>query len=704
MIKNALTKASLALIICLTIFLVTPHASEVNLSARQYYQQLSPLEEHIKTDKEVFKHLRRNHYRKIGIDDELSSIILENYLSALDPFRTFFLAADIKEFESYRYGLDDALKKGELAPAFKIYNRYQLHFIERLVYLINRVENGIEDMNFNLDETLETDRKDLPWPASADEQKDLWEKGLKSDILNLILEEKPKDEVAGLLLKRYRNQMGRAQQAKSEDVFQQYMNSFAKTFDPHTQYFSPRTSENFNINMSLSLEGIGAMLTSENEFTKVVRLIAAGPADKAGELKPDDRIIGVGQDTGGEIEDVVGWRLDDVVSLIRGPKDSVVRLKIIPADALDDHQTKTIQITRNTVRLEEQAAKSELIELKRGDATYKLGVITIPTFYLDIQAMRQRDRNYRSTTRDVKRLLAELRKEKTDGIIIDLRDNGGGSLQEAETLTGLFIKHGPVVQIKYANEKVDRLYDRDPRIFYTGPLAVVVNRLSASASEIFAGAVQDYGRGIIIGEDTFGKGTVQTLVNLNRGQLKMTYAKFYRISGASTQHKGITPDIIYPSLYDKEKIGESSLEEALAWDTISGVPHQTYMDLSPLVVQLRDLHNKRIRDDADYIYLQAMLNHLSTLRGKTRISLNKQRREEEQTLAHKTRLDLENTRRKAKGLDPAKDLDEIEEDKEDREERTAQEDPALIESGNVLVDLMTLSTMLKNKDEMVRAH
>ena len=698
MIKKTLTRASLALILCLTIFLGAPSASEETLSAQQYYQQLSPLPEHVKTEKEIFKYLKRNHYRKIAIDDELSSIILDKYLSDLDPFRSFFLASDIKEFESYRYKLDDALKKAELAPAFKIYNRYQLRFIERLIYLINRVEGGIEDLNFDLDETLETEREDLPWPANTSEQQALWEKGLKSDVLNLILDKKSEDEVKDLLLKRYRNQLSRAQQAKSEDVFQQYMNSFAMTFDPHTQYFSPRTSENFNINMSLSLEGIGAMLSSENEFTKVVRLIAAGPADKAGDLKPDDRIIGVGQGTDAEIVDVVGWRLDDVVELIRGPKDSVVRLKIIPADAVDDHQTKVIQITRNTVRLEEQAAKSELIEVRRDEAIYKLGVITIPTFYLDIQAMRDGDPNYRSTTRDVRRLLAGLKEEKADGIIIDLRDNGGGSLQEAETLTGLFIKHGPVVQIKQANERVDRLYDRDPRIFYTGPLAVVVDRLSASASEIFAGALQDYGRALIIGEDTFGKGTVQTLVNLDRGQLKMTSAKFYRISGASTQHKGITPDILYPSLYDKEKIGESSLEEALAWDTISGVSHQTYMDLSPLLVPLRDLHNKRIKDDADYVYLQAMLKYLSPLREKTRISLNKQNREQEQNQAEKTRLGLENTRRKAKGIPLAKDLDEIEENKEDPEDKKAQEDPVLIESGNILVDLMTISSEQKNNN------
>jgi len=703
MIKYFLYKAVLALFICTPLFPQISLASEIP-AASEYYRQLSPLIEQSKTDREIFRHLRQNHYSKRSIDDDLSSKIFDNYLEDLDPGRMFFLASDIEAFEPCRDKLDDALKNGDLEAAFNIYNRYQLRYIERLVYLIRIMEESMQDINFSLDESILTDRTDAPWPVNRADLEHLWKKALKSDILNLMLDGKSDDEIKEMLLKRYRSQLNRAQQSNSEDVFQRYMNSFTSTFDPHSQYFSPRISENFNINMSLSLEGIGAMLTTDNDYTKVVRLVPAGPADKAGELKPDDRIIGVGQDTDGEIVDVVGWRLDDVVDLIRGPKDSTVRLLIIPADAIDDHLTKVIKIVRNTVKLEEQAAKSEVIPLKRGETEYRLGVITIPTFYLDVDALRSGDRNYKSTTRDVRNLLAELESENIDGVIIDLRDNGGGSLQEANSLTGLFIRRGPVVQIKHANEKVEKLYDRDPRIFYTGPLAVVVNRLSASASEIFAGAMQDYGRAVIIGEDTFGKGTVQTLVNLERGQLKLTSAKFYRISGGSTQHKGISPDIEYPSMYDKGKIGEDSYEEALPWDTISGVTHEKYMDFSTLIPQLNELHNKRIADNADYLYLQSMLDYLKTLRQKQYLSLNRQKREQEKIQAEKKRLELENMRRRARGLPLISNIEEVDDMDNEEDDKAAKNDPVLIESSNILVDLITLIDQPADKEPVVRAH
>jgi carboxyl-terminal processing protease len=474
------------------------------------------------------------------------------------------------------------------------------------------------------------------------------------------------------------------------------MNSLATSYDPHTSYFSPRSSENFNINMSLSLEGIGAMLTTENENTKVVRLVPAGPADKSKQLKPNDKIIGVGQGPEGEIMDVVGWRLDDVVDLIRGPKNTIVRLKIIPADTSDDHQTKIVRLMRTTVQLEDQAASKDVLDITRGGRTYKIGIIHIPTFYLDIRAMQSDTEDYKSTTRDVKRLLNELDALHVNGVVIDLRDNGGGSLHEANTLTGLFIKRGPTVQIRSADGVTETLYDRDNKITYAGPLAVIVSRLSASASEIFAGAIQDYGRGVIIGDTTFGKGTVQTLLNLSRGQLKVTTAKFYRISGESTQHRGVVPDIYYPSLYDKDTIGESSLKDAMQWDAIGAIPHYVFTDISPYKAQLRSMHQARIQQDPDYQYLLGMINYLKDSRDKKKVSLKLSTRLQENKKSEKLRLDLENRLRKTKGLKPILNLDQLNEDKDESPKaKPAKDDAELVEGGNVIVDYLTI----KNKPQ-----
>ena len=403
-------------------------------------------------------------------------------------------------------------------------------------------------MDFTSDEEFLLDRSDSPWATSDEQLDELWKKRIKLSVLNLRLADKEHDKIQETLLKRYQNQLRMTSQTRREDVYQLYINSFTETYDPHTQYFSPRNTENFNINMSLSLEGIGAVLQQDVEFTKVVNLVTAGPADKSGLLKPNDKIIGVGQGAEGEIVDVIGWRLSDVVQLIRGKKNTIVRLDIIPADA-EALNSRIIQITRNTVKLEEQTASSRIIELEQHSETHRLGIIEIPTFYSDFKALKSGDRNYRSTTRDVQRLLKELVTEKVEGVIIDLRNNGGGSLEEARNVTGLFIDRGPIVQIRYKNSRVYKMKDNYPGSIYDGPLAVVVNRLSASASEIFAGAIQDYQRGIIVGTPTFGKGTVQTIVPLpsSHGQLKLTQAKFYRISGDSNQHKGIIPDIIYPA-------------------------------------------------------------------------------------------------------------------------------------------------------------
>lgn len=665
------------------------------LVADEYIRPFSPTKIHSKADREILKYVRNTHYLKPSIDDRLSSKILDSFLSELDPQRSFFLAFDIREFDAHRFKIDDMLKSGDLLPVFEIYDRYQQRLVERLIYMAQVAESHDRAIIFDTDEAFDTDRKDDPWPRARAELEDLWMKGLKHDILNLLLEDKTLEEARDILSRRYRSQLNRSVQINENDVFQIFMNSFVQTFDPHTQYFSPRQSENFSIDMSLSLEGIGAMLGVEDDYVKVVRLIPAGPADKSGELSPDDRIVGVGQGPDGEIVDVVGWRLDDVVELIRGPKETVVRLRVIPGQAADDTHRRTISIVRNTVKLEEQAASSEIVTVNGKEGSHRIGVITIPAFYLDFGALNSGSGDYRSTTRDVKKLLAELKEARVEGIVIDLRDNGGGSLQEASTLTGLFIEKGPVVQIRYANHRVEKLHDSDPGIYWDGPLAVLVNRLSASASEIFAGAIQDYGRGLIIGENTFGKGTVQSLITLDHGQLKLTSAKFYRVSGASTQHRGITPDIVYPSLYDHKKIGEEALDTALPWDTISGISYPRERGFTPLLSKLNDLHLKRMETDPDYLYLTDMAEHLSQIRSKTQVSLNLEVRSREQQEMRLKRLDIENRLRSAKGKPAFKDLQAmLEEEKKDTradaEKTIAQDDPVLVESARILADFIRL--------------
>ncbi len=431
---------------------------------------LAPLDVHPRTSLTVVEQLRHNHFVKKPLDDGISSDVFDNYLDTLDGGRAYFLASDIEAFEKYRYQLDDALKRGDLEPAFEIFNRYQARVVERLNYLLTEIDKGIADIDFTIDEDIEIDRENSPWPANQAEQDDLWRKRLKAAVLSMKLNDKDLEEIGELLAKRYKNRLKQTLQTKSEDAFQIYVNSFATTYDPHTQYFSPRTSQNFNINMSLSLEGIGAVLKSEDYHTEVVRLVPAGPADKAGNIGVADKIISVGQGDKGPLIDVVGWRLDEVVELIRGPKGSTVRLEVIPAESEDD-DSKVISIQRNTVQLEEQAAQAKLLTLEQGDQEYNIGIIDVPTFYVDFRAQQNGDRNYRSTTRDVGRLIDQLKAEGIDGLIIDLRNNGGGSLQGADTLTGLFIESGPTVQVKSARRRANVYADTDDRVAWDGPMA-----------------------------------------------------------------------------------------------------------------------------------------------------------------------------------------------------------------------------------------
>ncbi len=603
-----------------------------------------------KTTSEIISTLSQKHYRGQAVNDELSSEYLDNYLKSLDPAKSFFFQADIDAFEEHRQSFDDYLKKGDLKIAFEIFNRYRQRLVTRLESVIAELESEDVEFDFSLDESMVTDWELAEWPVDKQTADALWRKRIKSNLLSLKLAGKDIDDAKETLHKRFSNQLRRVMQHDVEDAYGVIINSLTTLYDPHTNYLSPRTLENFNINMSLSLEGIGAVLQTEDEYTKVMRLVPAGPADKQGQLQPADRIIAVGQGEEGEMLDIVGMRLDEVVEQIRGPKDTVVRLEVLPANAAANSTTKLIQIKRDKVKLEEQAAKEAVFKLSNGSEIYKLGVIKIPTFYMDFEAYRQRDPNYKSTTRDVYKLLKKLEKQNVDGIIIDLRSNGGGSLQEATTLTDLFVDKGPVVQIRQTNELISRNYRSHSRAAYRGPIVVLVNRLSASASEIFAGAIQDYGRGLIVGSTTFGKGTVQSLLPLEEGQLKITESKFYRISGNSTQHRGVIPDLKLPNMVDPSEVGESSYEHALPWDKIHAVPHAEYFDIGALLLSMQDRHQTRVAQDPDLTFLAKQRDLLEESSDDTEISLNKETRLAEQQELEQRMLKLENERRRAKGL------------------------------------------------------
>ena len=654
---------------------------------------LEPMPEHPRTSLTIVDQLRQHHYESKKIDDRVSSEVFDNYLDTLDPGRAYLLADDIRLLdERYRYTLDEALKRGDLEPAFEVFNLFQERVVERLEFLLGLIDAGLGHLDFTRDETLRIDRSEAAWPSDPGAVDDLWRRRLKASVLGMLMNGRELDEIEDVLGKRYRNRLKQTSRTRSEDAFALYVNSFASTYDPHTQYFSPRTSENFNINMSLSLEGIGAVLENRDEYTTVRRLVPAGPADKNGGLQPADRIVGVGQGDNGVIVDVVGWRLDEVVALIRGPKDSVVRLEVIPAGS-DEGTTTEVRIVRNTVLLEEQSAQKRLLTYDVGGATRKIGVIEVPTFYADFKAM-QKDPNAKSTTRDVTRLIRELKEDSVEGIVVDLRNNGGGSLQEAQMLAGLFIDSGPIVQVKVQQRATQVHSDRRDGVVWDGPLAVLVNRLSASASEIFAGAVQDYERGIVTGSRTFGKGTVQTLFPLNRGQLKVTQAKYYLPSGQSTQHQGVAPDIEFPETYDSDRIGESALEDAMPWDMAAPAPFRKANDVSVYLSALTRKHLDRAAADPDFAYLRALAERNAEDRDRTHISLNRATRETEREEYERWRLDLENTLLLAKGEDPIESVDEldaIDEAPPDDDAPEAREDPMLRETGQILLDYIGMS-------------
>ncbi|QHF29805.1 tail-specific protease [Pseudomonas sp. R32] len=662
--------------------------------AANSWDKLQPDRDEVVASLNVVELLKRHHYSKPPLNDARSVIIYDSYLKLLDPARSYFTASDIAEFDKWKTQFDDFLKSGNLDPGFTIYKRYLDRVKSRLDFALAELSKGVDNFDFTTKESLLIDRKDAPWMKNQAELDDLWRKRVKDEVLRLKIAGKEPKAIQELLTKRYKNQLTRLDQTRAEDIFQAYINTFAQSYDPHTNYLSPDNAENFDINMSLSLEGIGAVLQSDNDQVKIVRLVPAGPAAKTKQVAPADKIIGVAQGNK-EMVDVIGWRLDEVVKLIRGPKGSVVRLEIIPAsNAPNDQTTKIVPITREAVKLEEQAAKKSVLKLKQDGRDYKLGIIEIPAFYLDFKAFRAGDPEYKSTTRDVKKLLTELQKEKVDGVVIDLRNNGGGSLQEATELTSLFIDKGPTVLVRNSDGRVDVLEDENNGAFYKGPLALVVNRLSASASEIFAGAMQDYHRALILGGQTFGKGTVQTIQPLNHGELKLTLAKFYRVSGQSTQHQGVLPDINYPSIIDTKEIGESALPEAMPWDTIRPAIKPALDPFKPFLAQLKARHDTRTAKDPEFVYIRDRLALTQKLMNEKTVSLNEAERRAQHADIESKQLALENTRRKAKGEEPLKELKKEDEDAlpVEPDDTKPEDDAYLAESGRILLDYLGLNT------------
>jgi carboxyl-terminal processing protease len=662
--------------------------------------------------REILKILDERHFLTLALDDALSSKLLDNYIDRLDPNKAFFYQADISEFDQYREVLDDQLKKGDDSAGFYIYDRFRQRIEDRLEKVIALLQNDQIVFDYSKDESLNTETDNNVWPTSSNDGDLYWRKRIKSFLLSQKLSGDSPEKSRQQLEKRYINQLARVQKNSDNEIYEIYINSLTELYDPHTSYLAPRTSENFNINMSLSLEGIGAVLQTEDEHTKVVRVVTGGPAQKQGELKAADKITAVAQGDNGELVDVIGWRLDEVVQLIRGPKDSIVRLQVSPTSDSPQKGTKYIRIKRDKVKLEDQAAQKAVFTVDRDGAPYKVGVINIPAFYLDFEAYRNRDPDFKSTTRDVLKLLGELEKEDVDGVVIDLRNNGGGSLQEATTLTDLFIDKGPVVQIGNGDDNNTTTESRF-NAHYRGPLVVMINRLSASASEIFAGAIQDYQRGLIVGSQSFGKGTVQSLTPLKApGDLKITESKFYRVTGDSTQHRGVIPDVNFPELLDTEIIGESSYDTALVWSKTKAVAYSQYLPIASTVEALRSRHEMRIDADPDFIYLTEQKRLLDGLTDKKTISLNESVRLKEKNSFEQATLILENNRRSKKNLPVFPTYAALNADNELKNiERSAKagttvidvnDDAMLKEAGYILKDFSELLS-ISVKDKVARS-
>ena len=585
--------------------------------------------------------LSRFHYKPVPLDDALSTKVFDQYLKALDPEKLYFLQSDIDRLAVDRTRLDDAILTEDLRAPFEIFNLYEHRLIERLAFARSLLQKGFD---LERDESLMVERKDQPWPATEADSNDLWRKRVKNDWLRLKLAGQDDRTIAKILDKRYESTARRLGKVTSADAFQAFMNAYTMAIDPHTNYLGPRAAENFDISMRLSLVGIGAVLTEIDGYTTIRELVPGGPASISGQLKVGDRIVGVAQGTAGAMEDVVGWRLDDTVALIRGTMGSTVRLDILPADSGPDASNKTVALVRDTIKVQDSAAKAKVYSVATGTGKRLVGVITLPSFYEDVDALQKGDKDYRSATRDVARLLADLKTRKVDGLLIDLRNNGGGSLREAVNLTGLFVGKVPVLQTRNARGDITVEKNAHTDLAWDGPLGVLINRNSASASEIFAAAIQDYGRGVILGEGSFGKGTVQTLASLDQiaknatpeyGELKMTIAQFFRVNGGTTQLRGVTPDIALPQAGDDTQYGEASYDNALPWTHIKAADYVPVGDVQAQLPRLSGWHATRVQRDRDFQNLLQDVATAKDLRKNNVISLNEGVRRKERIVSEK---------------------------------------------------------------------
>ena len=692
-INTNLSSVNKALMLIIMSFL-----SSSLLSAQNTIEQaIQPEKKHEKIGALVERFIERSHYNHTKVDDKLSSLIFSKFIESLDENRSYFTQDEINAFEIYRFKIDDMLGSDAIDPIYDIFNTYRKRASERMEFALALLE---KEPDFTLQESFKFDRSDIDWPSTSVELDEIWRKRVKNDALSLILNDKTWDEAKEILTKRYERFSKQLNQINSDDIFETFMNSAVHSLDPHSSYFSPRNSEEYQIQMSLSYFGIGASLSIEDDYVSIVNIIPGGPAAIDGRLKPKDRITGISQGEDKSMTDVIGWRLDDVVRLIRGPENTVVKLQILPGDSNPGETENIIELTREQIKLEESAAKSKIIETQREKEKFKIGVIDIPSFYRDFRALKSGDEEFTSTTSDVKRLLSNLENDNIDALVIDLRNNGGGHLTEATALTGLFIDNGPVVQLRNANGRISRLDDPDPvpRSAYNGPLIVLVNRYSASASEIFAAAIQDYERGIVVGQQTYGKGTVQNLYALDQyvrrnqdelGQLTLTIGKYYRVTGESTQNRGVIPDIELPSYIDIDNTGESSRDTALPWDKIKPSRYKKNKSMEDPINQLRELHTERRKTDPELIFLLKDIEESFLYRKQTTVSLNLNKRISEREEREERKEVIDNLRVKANNND------ETQEESEDR-------DINLNETAAIATDLVKLYYSDNKSNQMAK--